>query len=178
MASFPLFRKRKSPEYKKADEFFCFLLTIGGTLFGVLLLKILGIGREAQPLPILSAFATETPVISLVADYAGEVRLFLPMVLLPCLVKHPLPLYALLVLRGLYFGLSSAYLFAFGAPTALCVSYLLVNGGVLMAYTFLAHLVTKSPWSLRPLAFPFLFYAGEIFLLTVIRNLIYCLFLP
>lgn len=132
----------------------------------------------AQP-PIMSALSTPNPALSLIADYAEEVKLFLPMVLLSLAVSHPLFGYIILFVRGCFCGFSSAALFLWGVPFSFSAAYLALHISVLVAYTALIYCLLpilkqkKTPASF----FPFLFYAGIIFLLCIIRNLVYYLFL-
>ncbi|MBO7739959.1 MAG: hypothetical protein J6S34_00375 [Clostridia bacterium] len=71
---------------------------------------------KPESLPLRSALATSSPALSLIADYAEEVKLFLPMIVLSLLVSDPLPGYAFLFVRGFFCGFSSAALFLWGSP--------------------------------------------------------------
>ena len=134
---------------------------------------------QPESLPIGSALATHSPTLSLIADYAEEVKLFLPMIVLSLLVSDPLPGYAFLFVRGLFCGFSSAALFFWGVPFSFSAVYLLLHLSVLVAYTAAVYCLLPVIKSRKDLAslFPFLFYAGVIFLLCIIRNLVYYLFL-
>lgn len=131
------------------------------------------------PLPLQSALAAHSPPLAFVADYAEEVKLFLPMACLSLAVSHALFAYAFLFLRGLFCGFSAAALFWWGVPFSFSAVYLVLHLSVLIAYTAMVYCLLPALHSRRPLTFvfPFFFFAGNIFLLCVIRNLVYYLLL-
>ena len=134
---------------------------------------------KPESLPLRSALATPNPALSLIADYAEEVQLFLPMIVLSLLVSDPLPGYAFLFVRGFFCGFSSAALFFWGSPFSFSAVYLLLHLSTLAAYTASVYCLSPLIRQKKDLssAVPFLFYAGIIFLLCIIRNLVYYLFL-
>ena len=157
-----------------------FVCAVLAFLYGMSLLAAIGTSLPKPTLPpVQSALKTSFPALSLVADYATEVKLFLPMVLFSLLVAHPLFAYLFLFLRGLYCGFSAAALFFWGFPVFFSAVYLVMHISILVAYTALVYALLPALKQKDPLLFavPFLFYAGNIFLLTVIRNLVYYLFL-
>lgn len=157
--------------------FFCAVLAF---LYGMSLFAALSHGLpQPQSLPIRSALSTKSPVLSLIADYAEEVKLFLPMIILSLAVSHPLFGYVFLFVRGVYCGFSSAALFLWDISFFFSAVYLVLHVSILVAYTALVFCLLAVPKRKKNLtaAFPFLFYAGVIFLLCIIRNLVYYLFL-
>ena len=130
-------------------------------------------------LPIQSALTTPYPAISLVADYAEEAKLFLPMVCLSLAVSHPLFAYVFLFVRGLYCGFSASALFGWGVSAVFSAIYLMLHLSVLIAYTAMVYALLPAIRNRKPLdfVFPFFFYAGILFLLCIIRNLVYYLLL-
>ena len=172
-----------------------FTFAAAGFLFGVLLFAFLGYDAFGQmPPPLASAFLFSRPALALIADFAGEAKLFLLMALLSLALKNPLPALLLLALRGLYFGLSASYLYG-AAPLTLYFAYTLLTAAVLVAYAAVADaalvfLSKEKRAEKRPEAqketqkqalslfgFTFFYFTGVIFLLVVIRNLIYLLLL-
>ncbi|MBQ4121287.1 MAG: hypothetical protein IJD35_04655 [Clostridia bacterium] len=162
---------------RRNRPFWCAVLAF---LYGMSLLAALG-KHLPQPdtLPIRSALATPQPALSFVADYAKEAELFLPMVCLSLAVSHPLFVYGFLFVRGLFCGFSAAALFWWGIPLSFCCIYLVLHISVLVAYTAMVYCLLPAINNRKPLtfAFPFFFYAGIIFLLCIIRNLVYYLLL-
>ncbi len=134
---------------------------------------------KPERLPIQSALATPDPALSLIADYTEEVKLFLPMIILSLLVSDPLPGYAFLFVRGFFCGFSSTALFFWGCPFSFSAVYLLLHLATLVSYAAAAYCLLPMIRQKKDLtsAVPFLFYAGIIFLLCIIRNLVYYLFL-
>ena len=157
-----------------------FFFAVLAFLFGTLLFAALG-HRLSQPerLPIRSALSYQRPVIALIADYAEEVKLFLPMVALSLGVSHPLFADLYLCLRGIYAGFSSAALFWWEIPLFFSSVYLILHVAVLVAYTAMVYCLINAVKEKRnaQTAITLLFYAGIIFLLCIIRNLVYYLFL-
>jgi len=156
---------------------FCAILAF---LYGMSLVAALyQILPPPESLPIKSALATPNPALSLIADYSGEVKLFLPMFALSLAVSHPLTAYTFLFIRGLFTGLSSAALFLWGIPFSFSAVYLMLHIAILVAYTAMVYCLLPAIKQKKSIAsaFPFLFYAGIIFLLCIIRNLVYYLFL-
>lgn len=149
-------------------------------LCGILLFALLR-HRLSQPgqLPIRSALSCASPVLALIADYAKEVELFLPMAVLSLWVLHPLFAYSYLCLRGVYAGFSSAALFLWDIPLFFSSVYLVLHVAVLVAYTAMVYCLISAIKEKRNArtALSLLFYAGIIFLLCIIRNLVYYLFL-
>ena len=155
--------------------FFCAIFAF---VYGMSLLAALAQGLpRPETLPLRSALATQRPALSFVADYAEEVKLFLPMACLSLAVSHPLFAYGFLFLRGMFCGFSSAALFLWRLPFSFCAVYLVLHLSVLIAYTAMVYCLLPVLKSRKPLtfAFPFFFYAGNIFLLCIIRNLVYYL---
>lgn len=155
--------------------FFCAVLAF---VYGMSLFAALGQSLpQPETLPVRSALATPHPALSFVADYAKEVELFLPMACLSLMVSHPLFAYSFLFVRGLFCGFSSAALFWWDIPFSFCAVYLVLHLAVLVAYTAMVYCLLPAINNRTPLAFafPFFFYAGIIFLLCIIRNLVYYL---
>lgn len=136
--------------------------------------------RSVYTPPLVSALRTNSAFLALIADYAEEVKLLLPAVLLSLWVKHPLPALASICIRGFYCGLSSAFLFAH-STLAFALCYFFLHTAVLLALAAAFHCflptLTGDRRSRYFYLYPLLFYSGVIFLLTVIRNLVYFLFL-
>ena len=119
--------------YRRNTPLLCAVLAF---LYGMSLFAALsqGLPRPAS-LPLQSALTTQNPALSFVADYAEEVKLFLPMVCLSLAVSHPLFAYGFLFLRGLFCGFSSAALFWWNIPFSFCAVYLVLHLSVVVAYT-------------------------------------------
>ena len=162
---------------RRNEPFFCAVLAF---LYGMSLVAALCHNLpQPEKLPLLSALSAPKPFLALIADYSGEVKLFLPMAMLSLWVSHPLFAYLFLFVRGVYCGFSSAALFLWKIPLSFSAVYLVLHVTILVAYTatvycLLPVLKTKKK---ATFAFPFLFYAGILFLLCIIRNLVYYLFL-
>ncbi len=157
----------------------CYFVSILGFFIGTLLLALLPKSLLPIAPPIASAFLSDTPLLSLVADYAEEVKLLLPAALLPFALKSSLPAYPLLFLRGVYCGLSSAFFFLRGAfPIALV--YLFLGIGVLYSHASALHCLLRAldlPKQKRLLPIHhFLFFSGALCLFVLLRNLAYMLF--
>ncbi len=170
-------KKQFFAKIRRNCPFCCAVLAF---LYGMSLYAALS-ARLPQPetLPIRSALATHNPALSFVADYAKEADLFLPMACLSLAVSHPLFAYAFLFVRGFFCGFSAAALFGWGIPFSFCSTYLVLHLSVLVAYAAMVYCLVFSIRNRKPFTFalPFFFYAGIIFLLCIIRNLVYYLFL-
>lgn len=169
-----------------------FVFAAAGFLFGVLFFALLGYDAFGQVSPpITSAFAFSNPAIALIADFAGEAKLFLLLAGLSLLLRSALPALFFLALRGAYFGLSASYLYG-AAPLPFYLVYVLLTAAVLVVYAAIADgvLVYLSDPSGKTAAeeerkkaretfgFAFFYFTGVLFLLVIIRNLSYYLLLP
>ena len=165
-----LFIYRNRPFFSAVLAFLC-----GTLLFAALRHEIC----RPEQLPIRSSLSYATPTLALIADYATEVKLFLPMAILSLWVAHPLFAYGCLFVRGIYVGFSSASLFFWDIPLFFSAVYLILHVAVLVAYTAMVYCLCAAVNEKKNVrtALSLLFYAGILFLLCIIRNLVYYLFL-
>lgn len=151
---------------------------VGGMASGSLFYALTHSLWQDAPTLLTSVFSAPSPFVALTVLYGEEVRLFLPFLALTFFSKSPLPLYALLSLRGFYLGFSATHLFTLGAVPFLTAVYLFFGGGILFAYTVSGGLVEKDLGKPKELLLPLLFYQGEIFLLHLFAHLLYRFILP
>ena len=159
---------------QNAAFFFAFSGSLLGSLVFLLVEDTL---PEGDSLPIQSVLSTVAPFSSLIGEYAQEVKLFLFPLCFSFAVRHPLPLLTGVLLRGFYQGVATAAVFSQAALSG--TVFFLLHAAALLSHACFAHvalpLLPKSAKLTWEKLFPLAFYAGVIFLLTLVRNLVYYL---